>query len=67
MFNEWSLVRDSVWTLYEGCAGDPVTTIEIDPTLAWRVFTKQKIDPRARIAGGARYAEPVLQMVTVIG
>ncbi|HEX6087358.1 MAG TPA: maleylpyruvate isomerase N-terminal domain-containing protein [Thermoanaerobaculia bacterium] len=67
VFNDWSLVRDDAWTLYEGRASDPVTTIELDDDLAWRVFTKQRIDPRARITGDARYAEPVLRMVTVIG
>jgi uncharacterized protein (TIGR03083 family) len=67
VFNDWTLVREDAWTLYEGRAANPVTTIEIDPALAWRVFTKQKIDPRARIEGDARYAEPVLRMVTVIG
>ena len=67
VFNDWSLVRHEVWTLYEGRAANPVTTIEIDDDLAWRVFTKQRIDPRARITGDARYAEPLLKMVTVIG
>ncbi|HYC90942.1 MAG TPA: maleylpyruvate isomerase N-terminal domain-containing protein [Thermoanaerobaculia bacterium] len=67
VFNDWSLVRDGGWTLHEGRAGDPVTAIEIDPAVAWRVFTKQQIDPQAVIEGDARYAEPLLRMVTVIG
>ena len=67
VFNEWTLVRDGAWTLYEGRAQNPTTTIDIDAALAWRVFTKQKIDPHARSAGEARYAEPLLRMVTVIG
>jgi uncharacterized protein (TIGR03083 family) len=67
VFNEWSLVREGAWTLYEGRAADPVTTIEIDPAIAWRVFTRQKVDPQARVEGDARYAGPVLRMVTVIG
>lgn len=67
VFNEWSLVRGDAWRLSEGRAEDPVTTIEIDDDRAWRVFTKQQIDPRARITGDARYAEPLLRMVTVIG
>ena len=33
---------------------------------AWRVFTKQPIDPQARIEGDPRYAEPVLGMISII-
>jgi uncharacterized protein (TIGR03083 family) len=67
VFNAWTLVRKGAWTLYDGRAENATTTIDIAPALAWRVFTKQKIDPQARIAGDPRYAEPVLRMVTVIG
>ena len=67
VFNGWTLVREDAWRLYEGRAANPVTTIHIADDLAWRVFTKQHIDPRARIAGDRRYAEPLLRMVTVIG
>ncbi|HUR82192.1 MAG TPA: maleylpyruvate isomerase family mycothiol-dependent enzyme [Thermoanaerobaculia bacterium] len=67
VFNEWTLMRGDGWQLFEGRADNPTTVIEIPNERAWRVFTKQKIDPQARIAGDARYAEPVLRMVTVIG
>ena len=55
------------WQLYEGRAANPTAVIEIPNEIAWRVFTKQKIDPHARVEGDARYAEPLLRMVTVIG
>ena len=67
VFNEWTVVRDRGWHLFEGRAASPATTIEIPNETAWRVFTKQRIDPKARIEGDRRYAEPLLRMVTVIG
>ena len=66
VFNEWSLVREDSWTLYEGRAEDPVTTIEIDDDLVWRIFTRQRVDPRARIEGDSGLAEPLFRTVAVV-
>lgn len=63
----WSLVREGArWQLYADAASSPTTTIALRGDAAWRVFTKQKIDPRARIEGDARYAEPLLGMIAII-
>ncbi|HYC58376.1 MAG TPA: maleylpyruvate isomerase N-terminal domain-containing protein [Thermoanaerobaculia bacterium] len=62
----WTLVHESSWRLYVDAIEAPTTTVTMSPDKAWRVFTRQKIDPHARIEGGARYAEPLLKMVTVI-
>ena len=62
----WSLVRDGDWQLYAGAAENPAATVALPADKAWRVFTRQKIDPQARIEGDARYAEPLLRMVTII-
>jgi uncharacterized protein (TIGR03083 family) len=59
----WSLVGG---TLYEGEAEDPLVRITLKGDAAWRVFTRQKIDPGAVIEGDARYAEPVLRMTSII-
>ena len=68
VFNDWTLVReDSAWRLYEGRAAHPATVVEIPNEIAWRIFTKQRVDPRARIEGDERLARPLLKMVTVIG
>jgi uncharacterized protein (TIGR03083 family) len=63
----WTLARErSSWRLYVDAAESPTTTVTMIGDAAWRVFTKQKIDPQARIEGDARYAEPVLGMVAII-
>lgn len=68
VFNDWSLVREgSAWTLYEGRAPNPVTTIEMPDDVTWRLFTKQRVDPQARIEGDERYATPLLRTTAVIG
>lgn len=64
----WTLSREaSSWRLYVDAAESPTTVVTMSGDAAWRVFTKQKIDPRARIEGDARYAEPVLGMIAIIG
>ncbi len=55
------------WTLYEGAADGATTTVSLPGDRAWRLFTKQKIDPRAEVTGDARYAEPILGMTCIIG
>jgi uncharacterized protein (TIGR03083 family) len=67
VFNDWTLIRSTAWQLFEGRAANPTTVIEIPNEIAWRVFTKQQIDPHAHIEGDRRYAAPLLRMVTVIG
>jgi uncharacterized protein (TIGR03083 family) len=59
----WSLV-DGV--LYSGAAADPVTTVTLEGDKAWRLFTRQKIDPQARVEGDATLAQPLLKMVAII-
>ncbi len=59
----WSLVDGKLWM---GEADDPVVRITLTGDVAWRLFTRQKIDPRAVIEGDARYAEPVLRMTSII-
>jgi uncharacterized protein (TIGR03083 family) len=59
----WSLVGG---TLYSGAAADPVTTVTMRDDKAWRLFTRQKIDPEARVEGDARLAEPLLKMVAIV-
>lgn len=63
----WSLVREEEnWTLYDSAAEQPATVVTLSGDRAWRIFTRQRIDPRAAVEGDARYAQPVLRMVTVI-
>ena len=63
----WTLVRESRWTLYEGAADSATTTVSLPGDRAWRLFTKQKIDPRAEVTGDGRWAEPLFRTVAVIG
>jgi uncharacterized protein (TIGR03083 family) len=63
----WSLVREeSRWQLYADVADSPTTAVTMSGDDAWRVFTKQKIDPHASIEGDARYAEPLLRMIAIV-
>lgn len=59
----WSLVRGE---LFEGEADDPIVRITLTGDRAWRLFTRQKIDPRALIEGDVRYAEPLLRMTSIV-
>jgi hypothetical protein len=54
------------WQLYADAAESPAVTVSLRGDKAWRLFTNQKIDPEARIEGSARYAEPVLRMVSIV-
>lgn len=63
----WSLVRESArWQLYADAADAPATAVSISGDRAWRLFTKQKIDPEARIEGDSKYAEPLLRMIAIV-
>ncbi|HYI13519.1 MAG TPA: maleylpyruvate isomerase N-terminal domain-containing protein [Thermoanaerobaculia bacterium] len=59
----WSLVEGK---LYVGAAESPSVTVGLTGDVAWRLFTRQKIDPRAVVEGDARLAEPLLKMVAII-
>ena len=59
----WSLVDGA---LYSGLAANPDTTVTMSGDAAWRVFTKQKIDSRARVEGDATLAEPLLKMLAIV-
>lgn len=63
----WSLVREnSRWQLDADTADAPTTAVTMSGDAAWRVFTKQKIDPQAKIEGDASYAEPLLRMIAIV-
>jgi uncharacterized protein (TIGR03083 family) len=63
----WSLLRDEGrWQLYVAEADAATTRITMSGDKAWRIFTKQQIDPQATIEGEARYAEPLLRMIAII-
>jgi uncharacterized protein (TIGR03083 family) len=59
----WSLVRGE---LFQGEAVDALVRITLTGDRAWRLFTRQKIDPRAVIEGDARYAAPLLRMTSIV-
>ncbi|MGZ5433604.1 MAG: maleylpyruvate isomerase N-terminal domain-containing protein [Thermoanaerobaculia bacterium] len=61
----WSLVREGGWRLFAG-ALPATTTIGLTGDVAWRLFTRQTVDPRAVIEGEERYAQPVLRMVAIV-
>jgi uncharacterized protein (TIGR03083 family) len=63
----WTLVREEAsWHLLLDAADSPTTAVTMSGDAAWRVFTKQKIDPRARVEGDMRYAEPLLRMIAIV-
>ena len=63
----WTLRRENArWTLHDG-ASEATTTVTIDPDSAWRLFTKARPKPEPRVEGDARFAEPLLRMICVIG
>lgn len=63
----WTLHRQNrQWTLREG-EEHATTTITIDPDSAWRLFTKARPKQEPRVEGEARFAEPLLRIVCVIG
>ncbi len=59
----WSLVDG---TLYTGAADAPAVTVTLTGDIAWRLFTRQRIDPAAAIEGDPRLAEPLLKMVSIV-
>lgn len=59
----WSLVDG---TLHAGEAETAIARITLTGDRAWRLFTRQKIDPQAAIEGDAQYAQPLLRMTSII-
>ncbi len=59
----WSLVDGR---LFQGAAPEPAVSIALQGDVAWRLFTRQKVDPRAVIEGDHSLAEPLLKMVSII-
>jgi uncharacterized protein (TIGR03083 family) len=63
----WTLSREAgLWRLFADAAESPSTRVTITGDRAWRLFTKQQIDPQARIEGSAHYAEPLLRMLAIV-
>jgi hypothetical protein len=56
----------AAWKLYADEATMPATRITLSGDVAWRLFTKQRVDPKARVEGEARYAEPVFGMTSIV-
>ncbi|HST06247.1 MAG TPA: maleylpyruvate isomerase family mycothiol-dependent enzyme [Chloroflexia bacterium] len=68
---EWSIVReDPGWTLYEGTADNPTTTVSMDQSTAWRLLTKGLTPEAARsaisFAGDQTLGEPIFQAIAII-
>jgi uncharacterized protein (TIGR03083 family) len=62
----WSLVREGAWTLHPGETSSPATRVTMSGDRAWRLFTRQRIDPQAVVEGNASLAQPLLRMVAII-
>ena len=62
----WSVVREGSWQLFADEAPNATTRVTLSGDRAWRLFTRQRIDPQAVIEGDARYAEPLLRMVSIV-
>ncbi len=63
----WTLMREgSRWQFDADAAESPTTIFSMRGDKAWRLYTNQKIDPEARIDGDARYAAPLLRMVSIV-
>src|SRR5690349_5137856 len=59
----WSLVEG---VLYEGEADAFDVRVTMSGDVAWRLFTKQKIEPQAKVEGDAALAEPLLGMIAIV-
>lgn len=62
----WSLVRDGSWELYAGQAPEVTTRVTMSGDRAWRLFTRQRVDPGAAIEGDISLAQPLLRMVAIV-
>ena len=68
----WYLQRETDgWVLGLGYVGQPVTTIELDGAVAWRLFTKslprQQAQAHVAISGDERLGLPVFGLMAVMG
>ena len=59
----WSLVDGQ---LVDGAAENPSARIRLRGDRAWRIFTRQRVDPEAIVEGDASLARPLLSMTSVI-
>jgi hypothetical protein len=68
--NEWTLVKGQSRWNFEAAAGQPNTSIEIEPDVAWKLFTKgitkDEASKTIRISGRESLGQPILSMITVI-
>lgn len=68
---EWSLCRqDKVWRLFSGVDSQPACRVEIDPDLAWRLFTRgvepQEARTQALVTGDQTLGEGILHMISIM-
>jgi uncharacterized protein (TIGR03083 family) len=67
--HEWTLVRKESWWKF-GTSDNPNSTIEIDPDVAWKLFTKGIAKPEAaqaiRFRGDEVLGQPILDMIAVM-
>ena len=70
---DWSLVRQKGsggWTLGAGAPDSPAVRVEIDQSVAWRLFTKgisvQEAEPLVRMEGDHELGKHVLRAVAII-
>ena len=61
----WTLRREDAWQLYEGEVADPTVRVTMHGDVAWRLFTRQKVDAYT-IEGDRALARPLLRMTSVI-
>lgn len=63
----WTLVRERTrWRLFEGEPEQPAARVTMRGDAAWRIFTKQRIDPRATIEGDAALAAPLFRATAIV-
>lgn len=64
----WTLRRENDrWTLSVGEDDNVSAIVTIDPDSAWRLFTKARVKKEPHVEGDRRLAEPLLNMICVIG
>jgi uncharacterized protein (TIGR03083 family) len=64
-------IDDATWSLadgqlIDGPIDDPSVRIRLRGDRAWRLFTRQRIDPEAIIEGDAHLAQPLFTMTSVL-
>jgi uncharacterized protein (TIGR03083 family) len=68
---DWSLVRrNTVWVLFSGKTPDAVARVQLEPDLAWRLFTKgvsrQAAQSQIRIEGDWTLGAEILNVVSIM-